>query len=302
MPTIPARPRPVPDLNLVFHPQQDAAYVHFEDATAHPFDPAAGPIGRRNAWWLAEASLLSYWSADEVEARYTAAGLESEPVFGGTTQCYLAWSASTVLVSFRGTEPGEPGDTLDDVTFALTSWDHPGTHVHAGFKVALDRVWPHLEERLKALAASRSVWFAGHSLGGALATLAADRYPSTAGVCTLGSPRVGDVAFATGHTARFGRRSLRVVNDADIVTHVPPPVPYRHTGMGLYVDPDGHVSEARPALRHFFRALFGNPRHVKEIMSGLHSGTLHEAPDFLLDHMPRAYTWSLWNDYARHGN
>jgi triacylglycerol lipase len=302
VPTIPTRPRPVPDLNLVFHPQQDAAYVHFEGSAAHPFDPAPGPIGRRNAWWLAEAALLSYWNADEVNARYDAAGLESEPVFGGTTQCYLAWNTSAVLVSFRGTEPGEPGDTLDDVTFALTSWDHPGTHVHAGFKTALTRVWPHLEERLRTLAASRTVWFAGHSLGAALATLAADRYPLTAGVCTLGSPRVGDVAFSAAHTSRFGRRSLRVVNDADIVTHVPPPLPYRHTGTGLYIDPDGHASSEHPALRHFFRTLFGNPRHVKEIMSGLHAGTLHEAPDFLLDHMPRAYTWSLWNAYAEHGN
>jgi hypothetical protein len=286
----------------VFHPQQDSTYVHFDGAGDHAFDPTPGPIGRRNAWWLAEAALLTYWKEDDVKTRYAGAGFQAEAVFGGTTQCYLAWNSTAILVSFRGTEPGEPGDTLDDITFALTSWDHPGTHVHAGFKIAVNRVWPRLSERLAALGPSRSVWFAGHSLGAALATLAADRYAATAGVCTLGSPRVGDVIFANAHTARFGARSLRYVNDADIVTHVPPPLPYKHAGTGRYIDPDGVVSSERPALQHFFRELVGNPGHIKEVVEGLHTGQLHEAPDFMLDHMPRAYTVSLWNDYARRGD
>ena len=136
------RPRPTPDITLVFHPQQDASYVHFLDGDAHPFDPAKGRLGRRNAWWLADAALLSYWPPDEVRERYGRAGFDVEPLFGGTTQCYLAWNDQAVIVTFRGTEPGEPGDILDDLTFAVAPWDRaravraPGLQDRAGQGVA----------------------------------------------------------------------------------------------------------------------------------------------------------------------
>jgi len=297
------RPRPTPDVTLVFHPQQDVSYVHFLDGDAHPFDPAKGRLGRRNAWWLADAALLSYWAPDEARERYGRVGFDVEPFFGGTTQCYLAWNDQAVIVTFRGTEPGEPGDILDDLTFAVAPWDRHGQFVHLGFKIALDRVWPMLSNRLSGLSPSRSVWFAGHSLGAALAVLAADRYgDATAGVCTLGGPRVGDMHFAASHSARFGARSLRYVNDADVVTHLPPPVPYKHGGAGRFIDSKGHVSSVRPTLHHYFAMLVGDPGHIKEIRLGLDQGHLHRPPDFLLDHMPRAYAVDIWNDYARFGD
>jgi hypothetical protein len=297
---VPVRVRPTPDITLVFHPQRDTSYVHFLDAEAHPFDPSASRLGRRNAWWLADAALLSYWPPDEALARYARVGFQAEPVFDGTTQCYLAWNDSAVLVSFRGTEPGEPGDLLDDLVFALGPWDRAG-HVHLGFKVALDRVWNALSARLAALAPARTVWFTGHSLGGALAALAADRYDATAGVCTLGAPRVGDWHFAASHT-RLGSRALRYVNDADIVTHLPPPLPYQHAGTPRFIDPTGHVSDHRPGLHHYFEALVGDVGHVREVRLALDRGHLRHAPDFLLDHMPRAYAVDIWNDYARFGD
>src|SRR6185436_15370710 len=130
-------------------------------------------------------------------------------------------------------------DSLDDAGIVLVH----GTHglVHAGFRNALERVWTPLVEKLTPLAGSRSVWFSGHSLGAALATLAADRFPATAGVCTLGSPRVGDRAFAAAFDARFGARALRYVNDSDVVTHVPPPLPlpYAHVGELRQITPEG---------------------------------------------------------------
>jgi triacylglycerol lipase len=296
------RPRPTPNLDLVFHPQHDGSYIHFDGAALHPFQPDPTVLGRRSAWWLADAALLTYWKPDDVVARYRSAGFEAEPVFAMPTQCYLAWTDRAVIVSFRGTEPGEPGDVFDDVGFALAPWDSAKSLVHLGFKLALNRVWPRLEARLAELSPSRSVWFSGHSLGAALATLAADRFAATAGVCTLGGPRVGNRRFALAHTRRFGPRSLRYANDADIVTHLPPPVPYEHAGTARFIDPDGRVSSRRPRLEHFFRPLIGNPAHVREMRQCLFDGRLKEAPDFLLDHMPRAYTVDLWNDYVGSGD
>jgi len=298
------RPRPTQDIQLVFHPQRDTSYVHFQDGESHPFDANATRLGRRNAWWLAEAALLSYWAPDEARARYQRVSFEAEPIFDGTTQCYVAWNDRVVFVTFRGTEPGEPGDLLDDLTFALAPWDtgKPLQAVHLGFKVALDRVWKALDARLQTLATTRTVWFAGHSLGAALAALAADRYPATAGVCTLGAPRVGEWHFAAAHSSRFGPRALRYVNDADIVTHVPLPLPYQHAGTPRFIDPTGHVSEMRPPLHHYFATLVGDPAHVREVRLALDRGQLRHAPDFLLDHMPRGYCVDLWNDYVRFGD
>ena len=56
------KPPPVYEADLVFHPERDTEYVHFEQSAAHPF--AANPSGlpRVNAWWLAESALLTYWS------------------------------------------------------------------------------------------------------------------------------------------------------------------------------------------------------------------------------------------------
>jgi triacylglycerol lipase len=298
------KPRATPDIRYVLHPEQDAEYVHFENSAEHPFIARAETIGRRNAWWLADAALLAYWDADVALARFASAGLTAELIADNEIQCYAAWSDAFVLVSFRGTESDDRRDLFDDARFLLEPHGH-GTRVHAGFKDAFERVWARLHDRLKSLAASRSVWFTGHSLGAALATLAAERFASTSGVCTVGCPRVGDAAFASAFDSRFNGRSVRYVNDADIVTHVPPRLPllpYRHTGGLRHIAPDGSISGAAPTLAHFFTQLVGDPLHVLELINGLRTGALFRAPDFLLDHMPRAYAVDIWNDYADHGN
>lgn len=295
------RPRPIPDLRLVFHPEADDAYRHFDGHEAVPFDPGAAAVTRAHAWWLAEAALLTYWDADQARPRFAAAGLDAELVEAGDTQAYIASTPGAVIVTFRGTEPDRLGDSFDDALAVLVPWTHGA--VHAGFRAALDRVWTPLAAKLTPLAASRTVWFGGHSLGAAVATLAADRFPATAGVCTLGSPRVGDRVFAAAFDARFGERALRYVNDTDIVTHLPTrfPLPYQHVGRLRQITPDGRITAQAPTLTHFVREVFGNVGHIQDVIRALQAGAMRHAPDFLLDHMPRAYTTDIWNDHDAHG-
>ena len=172
-----------------------------------------------------------------------------------------------------------------------------------GFRDALDRVWPPIVDKLTPLAGSRTVWFSGHSLGAALATLAADRFPTAAGVCTIGSPRVGDRAFAAAFDARFGALAARYVNDADIVTHVPTPfpLPYKHVGRLFQITPDGRITTQAPTLAHFVGDIFGSIGPLQDVVEALQAGTMRRAPDFLLDHMPRGYTTDIWNDHDAHG-
>jgi triacylglycerol lipase len=295
------KPRATPDLQFVFHPERDGSYVHFDGGGQAPFDARARSLTRANAWWLAESALLSYWDRDTAVSRFAGAGFQATLVEQGDTQAYVASTDSFVIVAFRGTEPGSLGDIVDDAVVALVPWSHG--KVHLGFAGALERVWKALTAVVEPLAASRTVWMTGHSLGAALATLAADRFPATAGVCTLGSPRVGDRIFAAGFNARFADRAARYVNDADIVTHVPTPfpLPYDHAGRLRQITPDGRITVQTALFPHFVREIFGDVRPLSEISDALRSGVIQTAPDFLLDHMPRAYTIDIWNDLDGHG-
>jgi hypothetical protein len=295
------KPRAVPDQRFLFHPEQDASFVHFDGHEQVPFDGRARSLTRANAWWLAESALLSYWDPVTAKRRFAGAGLQSTFMEVGGTQAYVASGDGFVIVAFRGTQPGSLHDIVDDAVVALVPWSH-GT-VHLGFRAALDRAWTRLMAVVEPLTASRSVWMTGHSLGAALATLAADRFPTTAGVCTMGSPRVGDRAFGAAFDARFGERATRYVNDADIVTHVPTPfpLPYSHVGSLRQITPDGRVTVRTALFPHFVPEIFGDVRHLAEISDALRNGVLLTPPDFVLDHMPRGYAIDIWNDVDANG-
>jgi hypothetical protein len=155
-----------------------------------------------------------------------------------------------VLV-FRGTE-GKITDWLTDVRFlperlyGLQSDGRIDTnkdfgHVHRGFKQAFDAVWSNLAETVKNY--TGPVWITGHSLGGALATLAtiriADHLPrlDIRGLYTFGGPRVGNGRFREAFESLKGDISVwRIINNNDLVAIIPstPALPWvplwRHVG------------------------------------------------------------------------
>jgi triacylglycerol lipase len=161
-----------------------------------------------------------------------------------------AVGGDTVL-AFRGTDSID--NWLTDGQYAqVDDPSYPGK-VHRGFAAAMAALWPALAPLLPA---AGRVWVAGHSLGGALATLAAVRLLSAGyavpAVYTFGSPRVGDLDFFHGYQAL----TYRVVNNDDIVTHVPtesmilPVKPfglkmltYKHVGTLKYLDRHGRLGE-----------------------------------------------------------
>jgi hypothetical protein len=303
------KPRPTLDLDLVLHPQHDTPYVHFEAAADVPFDATATIAHRRNAWWLADAALLTYWDEATVKSRLANAGFTARCLSHEGVQCYVATTTGAALVAFRGTEPDQWPDVLDDIKAVLVPWDRPQTFVHQGFKDSLNRIWSRLQPLL-ADAADRPIWFAGHSLGAALATLAADRWPSSAGVVTIGSPRVGDRAFVAQFDRRFGPRSARYVNNTDIVTHLPPPLPlplpfppsYDHVEAFRQIASDGTIASVTPRLHHFAEELFGTGGPVADLMTNLRDRPGLRAPRFVLDHMPKSYAVDIWNDFVVHGD
>ncbi len=120
---------------------------------------------------------------------------------------------------------------------------NPKIKVHAGFINAYKSV---RNEILQSFLSSnkKELWCFGHSLGGAMATLASldiqYNFPGVLiKVVTFGCPRVGNKYFANSYSHRVPDNT-RIINGNDPVTRLPPPLcNYRH--IGKYV----HVGEKR---------------------------------------------------------
>lgn len=126
-------------------------------------------------------------------------------------------------------------DLFTDLDALPLAWPGGGK-VHRGFAGALDRVWTQIEGQLDGL--DMPVLFTGHSLGGALATLAASRRPPDT-LYTFGSPRVGDKDFVAGMAKTV---AYRYVNCCDLVAQLPPTM-YQPLGTLRYIDSAGKLTE-----------------------------------------------------------
>ncbi len=197
----------------------------------------------------AQAAELSYQGARTIEAvarLSQAANFQFIECRQTDTQCFVAGDAQTVLAAFRGTSDWR--DLLTDCRIGRAPCGSAG-RVHRGCQSALQSV---LGEVAGAVARfcdnGQALFITGHSLGGALAALAAaQNWPGLAGVYTFGSPRVGDRAFAAHYDALCGGRSWRVVNNADPIPWLPGPlIGYRHVGTEIFVEAGGAVLVGPP--------------------------------------------------------
>lgn len=186
-----------------------------------------------NAWWLSNASHLAYYKVEHLEHELHRAGLELVDFFtASSTQAYLAAAEGYAILGFRGTESDDLADLKIDADIRLTPFEN-NAKVHRGFLVALDQVWQAVHARLQEAAAQGlSIWYTGHSLGAALATLAAARRQPDA-LFTFGAPRVGDAAFAR---LLAGMPIQRIVNCSDMAATVPGRfLGYRHVGELVFM-------------------------------------------------------------------
>lgn len=163
----------------------------------------------------AELSPLGFDDYQEIEA--AAAGV----------QAYVVSDGERVLVVFAGSQ--EITDWLTNFSFAQidgSPHDLAG-RVHTGFATALSAAWePLLDAVLARADADTPVWVTGHSLGGALATVAALRLSheglNLAPVYAFGQPRVGNLEFAMAAQAELSGRFYRFANERDVVPRIPP--------------------------------------------------------------------------------
>jgi len=293
-------------------------YNYFECRHEHPFRYQFNNFEMINAWWLVEAAFLAYAEPPFAEPRFQDAGLPNVKFFSGnSTQCYVAHNDDFIIVAFRGSEVRKRAGTNGrDIRYIVADWwidlntdlvdsGRDGS-VHSGFKEALKEVWdpqgradedkalkPYLDTISNTDGRRRSVWFTGHSLGGALATLAADQYGSGAELYTFGSPRVGDRTFAD----HFRVNAYCFVNNDDVVTKVPLPGSYRHVGQMKYIDSEGVILD-NPSLWVRLKANF---RRVVRNTFNLGLLRLRRVlpENALIDHAPIYYAIHVWNNRVR---
>ena len=166
------------------------------------------------------------------------------PFNASSSQACVIAHDDYIAAVFRGTD--EIADWLDNLNVVPISG--PFGKVHKGFHNALMDVWPSMRRTIRAIRSKddrrRPLWLAGHSLGGALATIAAsflveDDEPFF-GVYTFGSPRCGDKEFARVYKVEAGARTYRFQNNNDIVSRIPArAMGYRHVGNFVYIRENG---------------------------------------------------------------
>ena len=198
----------------------------------------------QNALFLAKCAELAYQSSEAIHTQITVWGFPHFAFFDRQeTQAFVAGNDAMIVVAFRGTEPRRLKDWMTDVQIRRKSG--PYGKVHRGFTKSLNNVWEDIQNTLISFQdRGQSIWFTGHSLGAALATLAVAKMGEDAkpvhGLYTFGQPRVGGKAFARNFDLDFKGQTFRFVNNSDIVTRVPGrALGFRHVGQVLYFDSSG---------------------------------------------------------------
>ncbi|WP_036718018.1 lipase family protein [Paenibacillus harenae] len=144
----------------------------------------------------------------------------SEERFG-----FVLTSDRASVLAFRGS--GSAVDWVSDFIAQQTAY-RPVKNAgltHKGFTDIYMSARSQILSIMKQLPSDKPLFVTGHSLGGALATLAAFDLASNSSfkspiVYTFGSPRVGDPTFVNAYNAAVGTH-WRIQNEYDIVPHLP---------------------------------------------------------------------------------
>lgn len=250
------------------------------------YSDVRGPLGGlsflRRSLVMAELAMIAYNDEAEAQRAARAIGFPEAQLFDRDgAQAFRFRNEHDVVLTCRGTQPTEWNDIKADANAVMSVLGTLG-NVHSGFNHQVDTLWPLLEKLLQG--DTQPVWFCGHSLGAAMATICAYRCKASSiardpqELHTFGSPRVGCKKYIRHAQVTH----YRWVHNNDIVTRVPPVMMgYRHCGDELYFDRHGRIRKLTGVWRS------------RDRWRGLIKGLLQWRLDMLTDHSIRQYAGHL---------
>jgi hypothetical protein len=222
--------RPLPHFtdSLMYPPNMD--YDYFSANADFHFNYLNNEFDINNCWWLSEFALLAYEHPRFIKLTLESVlKVKSEIIIKGNFQGFVAYCDEWIVVSFRGTRIKSIG-MLKDLSFgAMIKPVHVSEYgmVHKGFLDSYIHIWLDEKKGVKRIVQqllnenpARATWFTGHSMGGALAVLAAQDMKCPHPVYTFGCPKIGNEAFVQNLEIQH----LRLVHSNDIVVRFPLPV------------------------------------------------------------------------------
>jgi triacylglycerol lipase len=242
--------------NFVELPIEEYSTTAFDN-----FDPAAGTFRIGNARALMWFSQLAYEggkgaTVKAVRQMWNFSSISSfnipkiDIVASFDTAGIVGERADSIVLAFAGTDPAVWETLATDFNIRLT----PDMDTHIGFQTAVDAARP---EITRAITMSKQtgtpLYIAGHSLGAALAALAAhfataNGAPPKA-VYAFGMPRVGGQRFQAAYNGdgTLGPVTYRLVYGLDVVARIPiSAIGYRHVGRELECDSGKKFDASRP--------------------------------------------------------
>jgi triacylglycerol lipase len=227
----------------------------------YSFEPNATVYSPVNALSLAKAARLAYHDQFAITSLIRNWNFTQFHFFEQNhTQAFMMGNDQLIILAFRGTEGNSIKDWMTDANINLIE-DCYG-EVHRGFSFGLNEIWQDVLSKLQSFRTqNQPLFITGHSLGAALATLAAARLSApnqVQGVYTFGSPRVGNQDFAACFDSVYSGQAFRFVNNNDLVTRVAPrEFGYKHVCQSMYFDAIGRLHPEINAWNKFLETVKG---------------------------------------------
>jgi triacylglycerol lipase len=234
--------------------------------SAFRFIPTNREFNLVNALGCARLAELAYQDASVCALETSAWGLDRfQALVRGSNFGFVCARRDVVFVVFRGTDDREDWKTNLNVLSGSHAWGS----VHGGFLSAAESFWPEIPEVIHGLGhVAQSIWVTGHSLGGALAFLAAVKLFAEhdlpiGGLYTFGQPPVGNARFRVHFEERFPPRYFRFVNHRDAVIDASG-LWAGHVGEKKYFDVNGRLWNDPPFRRRLLDAMLAEWRHDRD--------------------------------------
>ena len=226
---------------------------------------------------FAKLSSIAYYNTKKATSQAKKLGFTTTEFYDRDgAQAYRFMNKTDIVIACRGTQPNEFNDIRADLRAVPVMAETVGK-VHLGFKQEVDDLWPMVCEDInRKVNLKKQLWFCGHSLGAAMATIMASRchlYPDIKPVeelYTYGSPRVG----WPGYVRSLAVDHHRWRNNNDIVTKVPLWIMgYRHHGKLHYLTSDSKIG--KPGFIDWCKGMWDGIKNKKFDSIGDHDITAY---------------------------